>query len=169
MPKGMQAIYTRVLSSSVSSITFNNIPQTYTDLKIVTSVRCDFAAVRLAGAIRFNGDASSLYSDTIVSGDGASASSGRSQTTFGYTSETTGTTATANVFANNDIYIPNYTSTMFKQYLSDSSSEHIGNQGNFLYAGLYRANSRITSITLFPGGGANFIANSKFTLYGIGK
>ena len=170
MAKGMEAIYTRVISSPIASITFNNIPQTNTDLKILASIRCDFSAIRLAGAIRFNSDANSVYSDTILSGDGSGASSGRSQTSFSYTLETTGTSATANTFGNNEVYIPNYTSTLFKQFTSDCSSEHNGtNQNNVFYAGLYRANSPITSVTLFPGGGANFVANSTFTLYGISR
>jgi hypothetical protein len=170
MAKGMEAIYTQVLTSSAATVNFNNIPQTNTDLMIVASTRCDFAAVRIAGAIRFNADASSVYSDTLFAGDGSNPSSGRSQTSFSYLLETTGTSATANTFGSNTIYIPNYTSTTFKQYISDCVGEHNGtNVNQTFYAGLYRSNAPITSISLFPGGGANFIANSTFTLYGISR
>ena len=166
----MQAIYTQVLASSAGTVNFNNIPQTNTDLMIVASTRCDYAAIRLAGAIRFNADASSVYSDTMFNGDGSSVASSRSQTSFSYLLETTGTSATANTFSSNTIYIPNYTSTAFKQYISDCVSEHNGASAvQYLYAGLYRSNAPITSISLFPGGGANFIANSTFTLYGISR
>jgi hypothetical protein len=170
MAKGMEAIYTQVLATSSGTVNFNNIPQTNTDLMIVASTRCDFAAIRIAGAIRFNADSTSLYSDTILAGDGSSPSSGRSQTTFSYLLESTGTTATSNAFATNTIYIPNYTSSSFKQYISDCVAEHNAtNVNQTMYAGLYRSNSPITSISLFPGGGANFIANSTFTLYGISR
>jgi len=166
----MEAIYTQVLSSSTSTVNFNNIPQTNTDLMIIASTRCDYAAIRISGAIRFNADASSLYSDTIFAGDGSTPSSGRSQTNFSYLLETTGTSATANIFGSNTIYIPNYTSSMFKQYSSDCVSEHNGtNVNQTMYAGLYRSNAPITSITLFPGGGANFVTGSTFTLYGISR
>jgi hypothetical protein len=170
MAKGMEAIYTQVLTSSAGTVNFNNIPQTNTDLMIVASTRCDFASIRIAGAIRFNSDASSVYSDTLLTGDGSSAASGRSQTSFSYLIESTGTSATANTFGSNTIYIPNYTSTAFKQYASECISEHNGtNVNQTLYSGLYRSNAPITSLSLFPGGGANFIANSTFTLYGISR
>ncbi len=170
MAKGMEAIYTRVISSPISSITFNNIPQTNTDLMVYASVRCDFAAVRLTGAIRFNNDTGSIYSDTLFAGDGSGASSGRSQTNFSYLLEVTGTSATSNTFGTNHIYIPNYSTTAYKQYISDNASEHNGtNNAMQLISGLYRGNAPITSLTLFPGGGANFVAGSTFTLYGISR
>jgi hypothetical protein len=170
MAKGMEAIYTQVLTGPSGTINFNNIPQNNTDLMIVASTRSDFAAVRLAGAIRFNGDAASVYSDTMMNGDGASISSSRSQTNFSYLLESTGTSATTNTFGSNIIYIPNYTSSLFKQYTSECVSENNGTSAiQFLYSGLYRSNAPITSISFFPGGGANFIANSTFTLYGISR
>jgi hypothetical protein len=170
MAKGMEAIYTQVLTSPSGTVNFNNIPQTNTDLMIIASTRCDFSAIRLAGAIRFNGDVSSVYSDTIFAGDGSNPSTGRSQTSFSYLLETTGTSATTNAFGSNMIYIPNYTSSRFKQYASDCVAEHNGvNVNQTMYAGLWRSNVPITSLSLFPGGGANFIANSTFTLYGISR
>ena len=164
----MTPIYTQTLSASASSVTFNNIPQFYTDLKLVASTRCDGAVIRVLGALRFSGDSSSVYSNTYVEGTGTGALSGRHQTTFAYSLETTGTSATSQTFGNNDIYIPNYAGSNFKSFINDSVSENNASTSNLtLLAGLWRSTSPVTSITLFPGGGYNFVQHSTFSLYGI--
>jgi hypothetical protein len=171
MTIAMQPIYTQTVGgTSVGTINFNSIPQTFTDLKVVASTRCDGAVDRLLGAIRFNGDASSVYSDTYVEGTGSIAASGRHQTNFAYSLETAGTSATSQTFGSSEIYIPNYSTSNFKSFISDNVAENNATAGRLvLLAGLWRSTSSITSITLFPGSGFNFVANSTFTLYGITK
>lgn len=168
----LQPIYTQTVGSTlVSSITFNNIPQTFTDLKLVASTRCDGATIDVLGALRFNGDTGSNYSDTNIYGNGSSALSGRhSSNSFSYALETNGTSSTSSTFSNNEIYLPNYTSSNYKQYINDSIAETNGsttNSGNNLLAGLWRNSAAITSVTIFPGGEYNFAQYSTFSLYGI--
>jgi len=59
--------------SGVSSVTFNNIPQGYTDLVIVVSGSC--ASNDTSIGLLFNGDTGSSYSRTNLQGNGSSASS----------------------------------------------------------------------------------------------
>jgi hypothetical protein len=76
MPAGntYESIATQTLGSSSGSITFSSIPSTYTDLVIVFS---GTTAALVAVDIQFNGDTSTNYSRTIISGNGSTASSDR--------------------------------------------------------------------------------------------
>jgi hypothetical protein len=80
-----------------------------------------------------------------------------------------GTSYTANTFASNDIYIPNYTSSNYKSAISDTVTENNATLSFAdLYAGLWRSTSAITSITIGPNG-TGFAQYSTFSLYGITK
>lgn len=174
MPKGMQAIYTQVLSADAVGISFNNIPQTFTDLKILASVRDSRNS--FAGQsdmwIRFNGDSSSLYSLTIYRGDGSTGRTSfqRSNQTELWIGDTNTALQSANTFATNDIYIPNYTTTLFKQIICDSATETsaTGDAALSFHSGLYRSSAPITSIRI-ESIAPNIKASSTFTLYGISR
>lgn len=151
------------LASSASSISFNNIPQNYNDLKVVCSVRAVTGAVQYVN-LSFNGSTASFTSRGLE-GDGASA--------YSYTSTFLGgvfvaSTYTANTFANNEIYIPNYTSSNYKSYSVDSVTENNATTSfATLLAGLWSNTTAITSITMVLATGASIAANSTATLYGV--
>jgi hypothetical protein len=154
------------LNASAASVTFANIPQTgYTDLKIVMSVRTTRAATDDAVLIRFNGS-STNFTVRELRGTGSSTFSGSGTTPFvGYQD---GNTATSNTFSNAEIYIPNYAGSTNKSFSVDSVQETNATgalQG--LIAGLWSNTAAITSITLVPEIGPNFVANSTFSLYGL--
>ena len=169
----MQPIFTQTVGSGgVISITFNSIPQGFTDLKLVCSVRTDGNAVNFNdGALRFNGDASSIYSFTGLNGSGSSASSQRgSGMNYLAIGPNQGSLTTSNTFTSFDAYIPNYTGSNFKSVVSDGVPENNATATNLeLYAGLWRNTAAITSMTVFPGGGYSFAQYSTFSLYGITK
>lgn len=164
----LQPIYTQTVGAGgTGGVTFNNIPQTFTDLMIVGSSRAAFAVESIAGALRFNGDTANNYSDTAISN---ASSSRNSNNSFMYAWYSVGSTGTANTFGNGMAYIPNYTSSNFKQVIGDYVPE--GNISSFttglgLLAGLWRNTAAITSITCFPGGGSTFTQYTTFSLYGI--
>ena len=167
----LQPIYTQTVGSGgVASITFNSIPQTFTDLKVVVSCRVDVSGTRMNVNLRFNGSSSSIYSNTVVSGGGSSASSGRNYTgnTQIYLNEVNGNTSTANTFSNFEIYVPNYANTStYKSFTADSVYENnITEAYQVLCAGLFLSTNAISSITLFPGA-YNFMQYSTFSLYGV--
>lgn len=174
MPKGMQAIYTRTLTTSgVTQVNFANIPQTFTDLKVLASVRDGRTDAQFANvAVRFNGSGSSIYSNMNIA---ATANTGYSdsfgtQDAFYYNFYAAGAIAATNSFSNVDMYIPNYISSGFKQCIIDNAVDVNSSTEGLLVlnAGLYRSNAPITSITFFAQNVA-FAQNTTFTLYGIGR
>ena len=170
----LQPIYTQTVGSGgASSITFNSIPQTFTDLKIVLSVRMNNASTLGYTTIRFNGDTSStLYSYTYLDanlGGGPASSRASGNPWFLNLPAANSTTAT---FSNSEIYIPNYTGANFKQGILDSTGENNSTGGIWLteYAALYRSTSPITSVTLNDlFNSASFVSGSTISLYGITK
>jgi hypothetical protein len=167
MTIAMQPIYTQTASGSVSGIVFNNIPQTFTDLKIVVSIRSTSASVDALGMV-FNNSYSG-YSRTQIIGNGSTATSSR--VSYRDIGSFNSSANTANTFASFDIYIPNYTSSNFKQSIVDSVRENNSTEATLVMtAQLSSSTAAITSI-LFDSSaqGANFAANSTFTLYGITK
>ena len=170
MPKGMQAIYTQNASGSAATITFNNIPQTYTDLKVVVGGRGGQAQVYQQTYYRFNGDAGTNYSATSIQGTGSGTGSYReSAQTRGSGGLLNGSTATANSFGNLEFHIPNYTSGIFKQVWIEYINETNGvaaYQG--LEAGVYRSSAPITSLEINTFGAA-LAASTTVTLYGISR
>jgi hypothetical protein len=167
MPNTYKKITSVVVGSGGSSaINFTSIPQTYTDLKIVVSCRTNRADVKDYIAVRPNGSTSNDSSRTL-SGDGTSASSDTESDVILVT--TTGGTATASVFGNAEINIPNYTSANYKSISMDGVAENNATESRVqLSAGLWSDTAAITSITLVPFIGTLFSQYSTATLYGIG-
>ena len=169
----MQPIYTQTLSSSASSITFNSIPQTFTDLKVVASIRDSGGLGDYVSYLTFNGDAiSGLYSCTRIYGGGASVASDRfSGINFIYGAHDSGAGSTSNTFTNCEIDLPNYRSANFKSTNIDYVVEQNAASTavyQVLVAGLWRNTNAVTSLSLTTSG-TSYVANSTFTLYGITK
>lgn len=161
-------IATQTLSTNTSSVTFSSIPQTYTDLVAVLSVRVDKVSEDYF-SLRLNGDTAGNYSMTYLNGDGSAAVSGRfsglSQGIIGWTCPS-GTATWSAITCN----IMNYTNTTtYKTYLSRSSNASFN---SYAEVGLWRSTAAITSVS-FAGWGAgtfganNMIAGSTLSLYGI--
>lgn len=177
MPKGMQPIYTYTTpSSGMGEINFSNIPQTYTDLMIVCSLR-DVATSGINGAIiglmfNFDASASGPWSGTTLKGTGSSVSSDRGSSLQYYAQAyQTNPSYTANTFSSTTFYVPNYSGTLFKQVLIDNVTENNATASNlFLGSALYRSNAPVTGIKLYDAGGPyQFSINSTITIYGISR
>ena len=156
------------LASSAASYTFSAIPSTYTDLIVRMSMRLSNASNQEYVQFRLNGNSSSLYSDTWIRGDGASASSSRDQDTYGWLEQTPGANATANTFGSTEMYIPSYLASQSKPLSVFNVAE---NNSSTAYmapiASLFRSSTAITSISFHPGSSGNFVSGSSFYLYGI--
>ena len=167
MPNTLIPIQTYTLGSTTNSVTFSNIPQNYTDLKLVVSGRTsradngDYALLSLNGAEGNSARGIWGYGTTILS-----------DSTTNNALIFPGNTATASTFGNLEIYCPNYTSTTSKSVSIDGSAEDnvSASNGNKLSAILWSSGSAstsaITTITL-AGRFGNFLSGSTFTLYGI--
>lgn len=150
-------------ANNASSITFSNIPQTYTDLKVVVSFRGTSAELYEVTALRFNGLNANLSSRSIESNGSAIGSINNGYIYFG---SGNGNNTTANTFSNMEAYIPNYTSSNYKSVNIDAVGE---NNGSTIYmqltAGLWSSTAAINSIEIVPTG--SFKEFSTFYLYGI--
>jgi hypothetical protein len=174
MTIAMQPIYTQtVTGSTVGVVTFNSIPQTFTDLQVVISARTNrsnFGADNIT--MQCNGDASSLYSSTFLYGNGGSVAAGRTsaQGSFRDFILVNGGTATTNAFGTAQVYVPNYVGANFKSFVAEGVSEDNITTGlQWPAAGLYRSTNAITSLSFAPQNTNYFIAGSTFSIYGITK
>lgn len=168
----LQPIFTQTVGvGGTSTITFNNIPQTFTDLQLVINGRSTASAWNDSVQLRLNGDTANNSSWRGIyafgtGGAGPNATSNISTISLGNISAAS---STSNTFGSINMYLPNYISSNFKQVIIESASE--GNSASAvemdINCGLYRSTSAISSLTLFLGSSGNFVQNSTFTLYGI--
>jgi hypothetical protein len=163
------ATYT-VGSGGVASIDFLNIPQTYTDLILKVSARTNQSDWNDNSIIRFNANTGNNYSNRRLNGSGTTveSSSNTSQDGFYYLNFN-GATSTSNTFSNNEIYIPNYTSSNQKSFSAERVVENNSATNNILaiIAGVWTGTAAITSISIAPFYGTNFVQHSTAHLYGI--
>ena len=64
--KPLQSLF--ITDSTTTSITFSNIDQTYTDLMLVSNIQ---TVGNATPTIQYNGNASGIYSQTVMYGSGA--------------------------------------------------------------------------------------------------
>lgn len=171
----MQPIYTATVGSGgAGAVTFNNIPQGFTDLKLVVSSKDGRTSnVWDNILVTFNGSTAG-YSSLITYAIDASQNSNTSLVYGGAFSGSLGfalygSTALneAATFSNSEITIPNYSGGAHKHIIGEST---IPNNSTTLFmlsfnAGMWKNTAPITSITLSPGTGF-FAQHSTFTLYG---
>ena len=171
MPSTYTLISSNVLSSSAASVTFSAIPSTYTDLVVRISARTDRASQNnsFIAVKPFNSDTGTNYSYTILTGNGAAASTfNESNVAYSAMGYVDATTATSNTYASLELYIPSYTASQNKPISTFGAHE---NNATTAYlaatAGLWRNTAAITGVTIDTLGQGSFIATSSFYLYGI--
>jgi len=154
-------------AAGASSVTFSGIPQTgYTDLLVKFSTRGSSGNVYNEVTVRPNGSSANL-SARILEGSGTAASS--FTTSDGWAGASVGNGATANTFSNGEIYFPNYTSSNYKSFTSDTVGETNATAAySDLTANLWSNTAAITSIELRQAVNL-FQQYSTFYLYGVAK
>lgn len=153
-------------AGGTSAISFTNIPQTYTDLYIVASIRNSSTYEHVL--IGLNGSTSD-FSGRYLSGYG---SGGKASGNYArYVGNVSRTGYTANTFGSTSIYIPNYTSSNQKSISGESVSENndTSNWASVISANLWSQTSAITSVQLTNEAAATILEYSSATLYGITK
>jgi len=158
------ALRTEVLASAVNSVTFNLSGITgYTDLVMVASLNQATGSPQNM-LIRLNGDTTSIYSDTIISGTGSVGESIRNSNQTRFQMDRYGF-APSTGFNNNIISIMNYSNTTtFKTIINRSNNAASGTDA---MVHLWRNTAAITSIEAYAGSGGNWAIGSTFTIYGI--
>lgn len=165
MPNTMTLISAQTVGSGgAATVTFNSIPQTYTDLQIVISSRLTVTAASDV-ILKFNGS-STGYSQRYIIGTGSSVVSGTQ--TYGQIGVAPGTGATANGFGVNITYIPSYTGSQYKAFTSDDIYENNASQAYAsTWANLWSNTAAITSIEVSTAPGYTYAQNTTMYLYGI--
>lgn len=163
----MAATYTPIasitLGADATSVTFTSIPQTYTDLVLVSQTANTGGAANSL-AFRFNSDTGTNYSFTRMYGNGSAAASDRESNINYMGLGIVGNSAitSAGTFINN---IMNYANTTTNKTVisrsSDTASTYVSE-----YVSLWRSTAAITSITVLLSGNS-LRSGSTFNLYGI--
>lgn len=157
--------------SGAATIEFANIPQNYTDLKILVCARSNIAAYRSSMVMAINGIYSSTYAYRRVYATSTTAGSDATDpTTYIVCGEIVGATTTSNIFGNTEIYITNYTTSNQKTVSSDAAIEMndiTNNRVSFTNA-KWSGTQPISNIKLYDNNTAqSFVQYSTATLYGI--
>jgi len=164
MPITYTPIASTTVGSSVTTVNFNSIPQTYTDLVIVQNA---FVANQYDSRLQFNGDTGSNYSWTDLFGSGSAAGSYRESNK---TNMPTGYYSQIDIAPAPSTFIMqfmNYSNaTTFKTVLTRGNNAASG-RGVDAIVGLWRSTSAITSIALSTTAAHQYTSGSTFVLYGI--
>jgi hypothetical protein len=158
------AIATQTLGSAASSINFTSIPATYTDLRVVMSGYGD--SNYGSPWLRYNSSSTgTLYSQTLIYGQGSSASSSRSTSqnqlltdAYGSLNPTVPSLITIDIFS--------YAGSTYKTCLMTNATDRNGSGWVEYQVGLWRSTSAINEVNLMLATG-NYPAGFTATLYGI--
>lgn len=157
-------------AGGTTSITFSSIPSTYTDLKVIASIR--MASTNSDTGVYFNTLATDS-SDRNISGNGSTAfSDNHTGQQSIYIGPVDTSNQTANTFSNFEMLIPNYAGSGQKAVTIDHAQENNATAAyTTLASGLSTKTAAISSITFYGYGGVSLTYGqySTFYLYGISK
>jgi len=157
-----------VTGSPASSVTFGTggtIPQTYTDLNLVINCQTTDTGPGNDLSISVNGDTSSgYYSSTRMYGDGSSPHTDRTSGQNSWNQNGVNSSG-ASAFSMAKLDFMSYSNPNVNKIML--MNDRMTGQYVLTLANLWRNNNPITSITLAPKAGGNFVVGSTFTLYGI--
>ena len=165
----MASTYTPIATTTLGSaatITFTSIPSTYTDLIVVLNGNGSRAATSDDTGLRLNSDSGANYSETIIIGNGTSASSSRASSVnemFQNTNFRIG--ATSGARSTIIYHFMNYSNTTtYKTVLGRSN---VSDFGVVEGVGLWRSTAAINTIYLYNYTSNAFTAGTTATLYGV--
>jgi hypothetical protein len=157
------------LSSTAASITFSNIPQVFTDLYLVTSLRDDTANAGWENAFIYpNGSSADMTSRALYGWGSGNVGSLVNSPAVLYHQTARGNN-TASTFSSSAIYVSNYRASTAKSFSVETTVERNEVAGiNAITAGVWNSTAAISSLQIQPATGS-FVAGSSATLYGIAR
>jgi hypothetical protein len=155
------------IATAQTSVTFTTIPQTYTDLVIVTNAIANVTGADLF-TTHFNGDnASNTYSLQSVYGTGTTFGTYAANNQVGHVIGNLSTN-TSSEYALSIFHIMNYTNTTtWKPFLCRSNAVSTSGIYMDLTAGTWRSTSAINTIQMRTVNGYQIKPGSTLTMYGI--
>ena len=170
LPGDYESIATVTLSTTTATVTFSSIPSTYSHLQIRGIARDNDANALGSNNItlQFNSDTGNNYAFHYLYGDGSSAQAGNGTSQpIMLAGKLTNTNAITSNFSTTVIDILDYGNTnKYKTIRVLSGFDNNGSGLMFYESGLWQSTSAVTSLDI-KCGGASFVANSHFALYGI--
>lgn len=156
-------------AAGASSVTFSNIPSTYTHLQIRYIARTNAAFANDFVQFSLNNDTTNNYSEHVLYGTGTvAASSGNANTSPMFGTEITAASATASIFGTGIIDLLDYANTnKFKTSRVLGGNDRNGAGELRLQSGNWRSTSAVNSIIISSYRGASYVQYSQFALYGV--
>lgn len=171
MPATYVPIASQTLGSAAATVTFSNIPSTFTDLVVRVSARSN-ASGEIYDFMTFqvSGDTATNYSYTRLEGSTTAGSASFSNNSNIQVGPIPGPDSTASLFGSAEIVISNYATSANKPISIDNRQEYYDSTNGTwrvnVMAALWRSSSAVSSI-VFDALYGNFVAGSSFYLYGI--
>jgi hypothetical protein len=171
--KALSLLSETILTGSAATVTFSSIPSGFRNLLISSLARTDRVAESDSVNLRFNADAGANYDFGQIFGNSATptASVTRAGTSMAI-AVAEGASSRASTFGAGFIWIFGYSlTTMEKKALGlsvnygDLSAD--ADMFTVFRSGGWRNTAAITSITVLPSVGPNFVSGSRFQLYGM--
>jgi hypothetical protein len=163
-----QLIASATVGSGGGSVSFANIPQTYTDLLVKASTRSTRSAGEDGVSVTLNGNGATSW--VLATANGSTTTSG-TNSSLGYGNSWSGRTDAASnsssTFGNFELYIPNYASNNAKVYSSDAVMEDKSSIAYMSFESMYLSTTTPVSTLAFVGANANLAQYSTVYLYGI--
>ena len=166
-----------VLGANAASITISSIPATYKHLLLVTELRSDIAGTIDSVLFRLNGDATAAnyYTQYLTANGttvGANEILGATTTGILIPFGAVGSTAPAGNFSLCLTWLFNYASTGVRRVMRTETASQAGTTTGTVRdahgVGIWQNTANaVSSISLLPNGGTNFLTNSAYTLYGF--
>jgi hypothetical protein len=173
MNKGvMRPIADSLLGSSAASVTFSSIPTDFEALVLTGVARSDVVGVNQSMYLRFNDDSAANYDrcsfDGVVSGHNGAEATAQLQLVLW---EMPGSTGPASAFTGGYLLVLGPNRAAHKVAYAQSTMRQANGSGgmsstNRIHS--WRSTAAITKMTLTPATAVNFVAGSRFTLYGLG-
>jgi hypothetical protein len=171
---GFELIETKVLAAA-GTFDFLNIPQEYSDLLLVGTVRLAAAIATDSAIVRFNADAGANYDShyTNISGAGVVAGGVALAGTSALLVGVAGGLAPASRFSPFTIRIPGYRNLVAYKAVLGEYETFSALLAASIYRGMtgavWRSAAAITSILFYSANAnPNFVAGSQLSLYGLG-
>jgi len=168
---GQVLIQKIVLTGATGTVTFSNIPQVFNNLRVICTGRTTAAATVQSWGLRFNGDSGNNYDLQEIVVSNTTASGALTNTTNSIRiGILPGANGVANYSGQTTIDVQNYTNTSFfktASSVSNSLSSTAGDCYTKVSSGSWKSTVAISSLTIYPWDGGNFVAGTISNLYGV--
>lgn len=168
MPEDFKHVSTVTLASAASSLTFDNIPQTGTDLYIIASTHNTGTSGEWNGRVTCNGQECGEYIWLTANAGSSSGTEG----TGGYVLNSSNNSDGSLFYSTEEIRVYNYAGTNSGNKVIEATSGGTHSAAwnrKFMGSTIYNSASPITTFTLNAPSGVNFAANTMASLYMITK